>query len=336
MLGMAASTSSTPRPRPRCPTRRTPSRAVIGRYRDGVPRGARPLPGAARRARRARAPAAPRAGRRRGRRGVGPSAVEAAEAGADDARLRDPRARTSSGSRPTSAGTSRSSPGSSSPIAEPREHAGSSSSAATRAWSRATASPAGPTTSRCGSSRPRRPSGPGSPRRSTTDRPRRCRTRSSRSSTSSGSWTATRGWPGPSFGSCASCSGASSATSARFISQLRPPLLDELGLDGSINDTVETMAALTGLPIETDLEAAGHPAGRCPADGGPAGRPGSAPERAQARQRPSAATIATRIEDDALGRSRSATTVVGFDVGDGRRPAADATSVCSSCVSAPS
>jgi two-component system sensor histidine kinase DegS len=40
-----------------------------------------------------------------------------------------------------------------------------------------------------------------------------------------------------------------------FITQLRPPLLDQLGLDGAIGDAVATMAALTGLPIETTLEA---------------------------------------------------------------------------------
>ena len=40
-----------------------------------------------------------------------------------------------------------------------------------------------------------------------------------------------------------------------FISQLRPPLLDELGLDGSIMDAVESMAALTGSPVQTDLKA---------------------------------------------------------------------------------
>ena len=40
-----------------------------------------------------------------------------------------------------------------------------------------------------------------------------------------------------------------------FIAQLRPPLLDQLGLDGAIGDIVATMAALTGLPIETTLEA---------------------------------------------------------------------------------
>jgi two-component system sensor histidine kinase DegS len=40
-----------------------------------------------------------------------------------------------------------------------------------------------------------------------------------------------------------------------FISQLRPPLLDELGLDGSIMDTAETMAALAGTIVETDLRA---------------------------------------------------------------------------------
>ena len=40
-----------------------------------------------------------------------------------------------------------------------------------------------------------------------------------------------------------------------FISQLRPPLLDELGLDGSIMDAVESMAVLTGATVETDLRA---------------------------------------------------------------------------------
>jgi two-component system sensor histidine kinase DegS len=42
-----------------------------------------------------------------------------------------------------------------------------------------------------------------------------------------------------------------------FISQLRPPLLDELGLDGSIMDAVESMAALTGATVETELKAPG-------------------------------------------------------------------------------
>ena len=40
-----------------------------------------------------------------------------------------------------------------------------------------------------------------------------------------------------------------------FISQLRPPLLDQLGLDGAITDTVEYMRALTGVDITTDLAA---------------------------------------------------------------------------------
>jgi len=43
-----------------------------------------------------------------------------------------------------------------------------------------------------------------------------------------------------------------------FISQLRPPLLDELGLDGSIMDAVEGIAALTGATVETDLRAPGE------------------------------------------------------------------------------
>jgi two-component system sensor histidine kinase DegS len=40
-----------------------------------------------------------------------------------------------------------------------------------------------------------------------------------------------------------------------FISQLRPRLLDELGLDASIVDAAETMAALASLTVETDLQA---------------------------------------------------------------------------------
>jgi len=40
-----------------------------------------------------------------------------------------------------------------------------------------------------------------------------------------------------------------------FLTQLRPPVLDELGLDGSIIDTVATQAALSGLHITTELEA---------------------------------------------------------------------------------
>ena len=40
-----------------------------------------------------------------------------------------------------------------------------------------------------------------------------------------------------------------------FISQLRPPLLDQLGLDGAIVDTVEHTSSLIGHDIETDLTA---------------------------------------------------------------------------------
>jgi two-component system sensor histidine kinase DegS len=40
-----------------------------------------------------------------------------------------------------------------------------------------------------------------------------------------------------------------------FISQLRPPVLDELGLDGAIADAVGRTTALTGLAITTELAA---------------------------------------------------------------------------------
>jgi two-component system sensor histidine kinase DegS len=42
-----------------------------------------------------------------------------------------------------------------------------------------------------------------------------------------------------------------------FISELRPPLLTELGLNGAILDAVEQMRTLTGLPISTSLDADG-------------------------------------------------------------------------------
>lgn len=40
-----------------------------------------------------------------------------------------------------------------------------------------------------------------------------------------------------------------------FISQLRPPVLDELGLDGAIADAIGRMTALTGLAIDSALSA---------------------------------------------------------------------------------
>ena len=49
-----------------------------------------------------------------------------------------------------------------------------------------------------------------------------------------------------------------------FISQLRPPLLDELGLDGAINDAAETTAALAGIDVATDLGRSGRPAEEVP------------------------------------------------------------------------
>jgi two-component system sensor histidine kinase DegS len=40
-----------------------------------------------------------------------------------------------------------------------------------------------------------------------------------------------------------------------FLSQLRPPVLDELGLDGAITDTIATQAMLSGVTIEAHLDA---------------------------------------------------------------------------------
>jgi len=43
-----------------------------------------------------------------------------------------------------------------------------------------------------------------------------------------------------------------------FISQLRPPLLAELGLEGSIGDAVESFTGLTGIPVVTEIGASGE------------------------------------------------------------------------------
>jgi two-component system sensor histidine kinase DegS len=98
-----------------------------------------------------------------------------------------------------------------------------------------------------------------------------------------------------------------------FISQLRPPLLDQLGLDGAIADTVEHMRTLTGIEITTDLDA--------PADDLSDGQRTVALRIAQEALQnvrkhaaATAAVVATRLDDDAWvlevrddGR--------GFDVG---------------------
>jgi len=46
-----------------------------------------------------------------------------------------------------------------------------------------------------------------------------------------------------------------------FISELRPPRLGELGLNGSIHEVVEQMRTLTGLPIDASLQAQGDALG---------------------------------------------------------------------------
>jgi signal transduction histidine kinase len=69
-----------------------------------------------------------------------------------------------------------------------------------------------------------------------------------------------------------------------FISQLRPPILDEVGLDGAIRDAAATLHALSGAAVEV---ASGRPRRprRGRAGGGPARPPGGAPERAEACRR---------------------------------------------------
>jgi two-component system sensor histidine kinase DegS len=81
-----------------------------------------------------------------------------------------------------------------------------------------------------------------------------------------------------------------------FITQLRPLLLDELGLDGALRDTIEYMSGLIGIPIDAELTA-------------PADRIGEAEQAVVLRfaqealqnvrkhARATTATVATRRED---------------------------------------
>jgi two-component system sensor histidine kinase DegS len=39
-----------------------------------------------------------------------------------------------------------------------------------------------------------------------------------------------------------------------FISQLRPPIIDEVGLDGALRDAVASAAVMAGIPIDVELE----------------------------------------------------------------------------------
>jgi two-component system sensor histidine kinase DegS len=83
-----------------------------------------------------------------------------------------------------------------------------------------------------------------------------------------------------------------------FISQLRPPVLDELGLDGAISDAVGRTTALTGLAITSDLNAS--------------------PDRLTASQQ----TVVLRVLQEALqnvrkhGAASAATVASAIDGGD--------------------
>jgi two-component system sensor histidine kinase DegS len=83
-----------------------------------------------------------------------------------------------------------------------------------------------------------------------------------------------------------------------FISQLRPPVLDELGLDGAIADAVGRTTALTGLAITSELKAS--------------------PERLTSGQQ----TVVLRVVQEALqnvrkhGAASAATVASAIDGGD--------------------
>ena len=91
-----------------------------------------------------------------------------------------------------------------------------------------------------------------------------------------------------------------------FIAQLRPPLLEQLGLEGAIGDIVATMSALTGLPIETSFGAPADRIDDASADCGPARGTGGPSECTQACDRESRHRGEPR-DRATNGSSRSAT-----------------------------
>ena len=69
-----------------------------------------------------------------------------------------------------------------------------------------------------------------------------------------------------------------------FISQLRPPILDEIGLDGAIRDAADTLARADRRRGRGRPRRVARRPRRRRAGGGPARPPGGAPERPQARR----------------------------------------------------
>ena len=166
-----------------------------------------------------------------------------------------------------------------------------------------------PRSSRCGSWRPRRPSGHGWRRRSTTGPPRRCPTRSSRSSTSQRVLGPRRRLASTELHPLRELLRRELGDVRSFISQLRPPVLTELGLDGSIVDAVETIgASLVGSPSPRTCGRQRWMLGRCGADRGPSGRPGSTAECPQARDGDARPRSAPALDGGRSGSSRCAMT----------------------------
>ena len=311
-------------------------RSVRERYREAYAEELGPLAGPARRARRGRArPARVAARGRTTSHGPTTRPSHAAEAGADDARIAGPADR-----RRRASAVELGDHQAELAKLELAQRTLERDVAVPRARRRDPAHRGGRpghrrATSRCGSSRPRRRSARDSPRRSTTARPRRSRTRSSRSSTSSGSSTRTRALARTELRFLRELLRRELGDVRTFISQLRPPMLDELGLDGAITDAVEHDAR-PDRPRRSATELAAPPDApdRRPADGRPARRC-RRPCRMSASTRAATASGRDRDRRTATGSSRSATTAAA-STSERWRPAAAATSGSNSCASAPS
>ena len=120
-----------------------------------------------------------------------------------------------------------------------------------------------------------------------------------------------------------------------FISQLRPPLLDQLGLDGAITDTIDRIRTLTGA----DRSRPTWPRRPTPAQRRANRRSSCASPRKRCRMSASTPRPPTSSwrpgSTAATGCSRSATTAEG-STSERWPPEAGATSASSSCASEPS
>ena len=107
---------------------------------------------------------------------------------------------------------------------------------------------------RCASSRPRKPSGASSRARSTTDPPRRSPTPSSRSRSSQRLLDRDERLARAELRQLREVLTRELQGVRAYLSQLRPPLLADLGLSGAIREAADQIATALDIPVYVDLD----------------------------------------------------------------------------------